>query len=157
MPNDHGLYASQLTAKLLTDMNIKPVIQEEETGCAIAACAALAGMSYVEARRVANRLGIYAADKALWSETHYIRKLLRELGISASTKEVPFESWESMPEKALLAIKWREENGLPYWHWVVFLRDKEQCIVLDSKKGLKSNIRRDFGRMKPRWYIEIYD
>lgn len=138
-------------------MNIKPVIQEEETGCAIAASAALAGMSYVEARRVANKLGIYAADKALWSETNHIRKLLRELGISASSTEVPFKSWGSLPEKALLAIKWREEKAMSYWHWVVFLREQEQCIVLDSKKGLKSNIRRDFGRMKPRWYIEIYD
>ncbi|MFT5726565.1 MAG: hypothetical protein ACI8PB_000686 [Desulforhopalus sp.] len=134
---------------------MEPVIQEETTGCGIAASAVLAGVSYAEAKRTANPLGIYAADTALWSETEHVRKLLREFGISVSLTETPFESWEHLPDKALLAIKWRTKQGRPFWHWVVFVRECGEAKVLDSKKALKSNTRRDFGRIKPKWYIEV--
>src|SRR5690554_7529766 len=89
---------------------MEPVIQEEPTGCGIAASAALAGVSYAEAKQKANALGIYAADTALWSETEHVRALLREFGISASSEETPFKSWESLPDKALMAIKWRRSE-----------------------------------------------
>ncbi len=135
---------------------MKPVVQQEVTGCAIASAAAIAGVSYVKAKKIANDLGIVAADSALWSETNYIRRLLKKLGIKAANKETPFRDWSSLPDCALLAIKWRLENGKPYWHWVVFIRDKQGAVVLDSKKSLTTNIRSDFGRIKPKWYINIY-
>ncbi len=78
------------------------------------------------------------------------------LQISASPAEVPFESWETLPDRALLAIRWRMEGGRPYWHWVVFARQGDRAFVLDSKKSLKSNVRYDFGRMTPKWYIEVH-
>lgn len=134
---------------------MEPVIQEEVTGCGIAASAAIAGVTYAEAKKRANALGIYAADKTLWSDTEYVRTLLREFGISVSPKETPFESWERLPDKALMAIKWHTEQGKPFWHWVVFVREGGKEMVLDSKKTLKSNIRRDFGRIKPKWYIGV--
>ncbi|MEL0081926.1 MAG: hypothetical protein VW985_02650 [Gammaproteobacteria bacterium] len=134
---------------------MKVVIQEETTGCGIAACAALAGLSYAEAKRRAGALGIYASDSLLWSDTEYVRKLLDDSGVSFAAEETPFESWQRLPDKALLAIKWRMERGKPFWHWVLFVREGGHEQVLDSKKGLRSNIRRDFGRIKPRWYIEI--
>lgn len=142
-------------AQPLTGKTMEPVIQEELTGCGIAACAALAGVSYAEAQQKANALGIYAIDTTLWSETEHVRTLLRELGISVSPKETPFEAWECLPDRALMAIKWRIEQGKPFWHWVVFIREHGEAKVLDSKKALKSNTRRDFGRIKPKWYIEI--
>ncbi len=135
---------------------MKPVIQQENTGCAIASSAAIAGISYVRAKRIASELGIVATDSALWSETTHIRSLLKKLGIKAANKETPFRNWSSLPDKALLAIKWHLENGKPYWHWVVFVRDKHGAVVLDSKKSLTSNIRTDFGRIRPKWYIKIY-
>ncbi len=134
---------------------MEPVIQEEISGCGIAASAALAGVTYAEAKEKASSLGIYAADVALWSDTEYVRKLLKEFGISVAPEETHFESWELLPDKALMAIKWRIEQGTPFWHWVVFVRDAGEAIVLDSKKALKSNIRRDFGRIKPKWFIEV--
>lgn len=93
------------------------VIQEEATGCGIAACAVLAGLSYAEAKKRASALGIHASDASLWSDTEYVRKLLRHCGVSVSPEETPFESWEGLPDKALLAIKWRMERGKPFWHW----------------------------------------
>jgi len=129
---------------------MNPVIQQEPTGCGIAASAALAGISYAEAKRCANAMGIYAGDTALWSETAHVRRLLRELGVAVSATEAPFESWERLPDKALLAIKWRMEQGRPFWHWVVFSREHVEARVLDSKKALQTNVRKDFGRIKPR-------
>lgn len=131
------------------------VVQEEVTGCGIAASAALAGLSYAEAKNRASVLGIHASDTSLWSDTEYVRTLLRDFGISVSPKETPFESWDQLPDKALLAIKWRIEQGKPFWHWVLFVRENGEAKVLDSKKILKSNVRRDFGRIKPKWYIEV--
>ncbi|MAP34572.1 MAG: hypothetical protein CME75_01990 [Halomonas sp.] len=136
---------------------MQPVIQEEISGCGIAACAALAGISYAQAKREANAIGIEAAGTSLWSETAHVRRLLKEFDISVSSKEAPFESWENLPDKALMAIKWRLEQGRPFWHWVIFVRESGVATVLDSKKALKTNIRRDFGRIKPKWYITVYD
>ena len=48
---------------------MKPVIQEDVTGCGIAAVAALAGVSYRRARQRAARVGIDPADRTLWSDT----------------------------------------------------------------------------------------
>lgn len=134
---------------------MKPVVQEEKTGCAIASSAAIAGISYKKAKKLANSLGIYADDPDLWSQTKYIRTLLNKLGIRAGRQEIPFKNWDALPDCALLSIKWHLEKGKPYWHWVVFRRKNERCYVLDSKKALKTNIRTDFGRMKPKWYIAI--
>ncbi len=135
--------------------SLKPVLQEEKTGCAIACAAVLAGISYIETQAVANNLGIYAEDTALWSETNPIRSLLGRLGVGIGQKEMPFTDWGTLPDCALLSIKWHVVNGKPYWHWVIFKRERNRSYVLDSKKSLKTNIRTDFGRMKPKWYIEV--
>ena len=135
---------------------MKSVIQEESTGCGIASSAAIAGISYDEAKAVANGLGINADDQALWSDTLYVRRLLSELGVKTGEAEQPFTGWGALPDCALLAIKWRRESGKPFWHWVVFVREGDQEYVLDSKKALKHHTRRDFGRMKPKWYIPVF-
>ena len=136
---------------------MKPVIQQEATGCAIASTAALANISYAAAKKVAKQLGITAEDPTLWSDTTHIRRLLRHYKISTDNTESAFTNWSSLPDCALLAIKWHIENGKPYWHWVVFVRDTNQQYVLDSKKSLKKNMRTDFGRIKPKWFIGVYN
>ena len=134
---------------------MKPVLQMERTGCGIASVAAIAQVSYLKARLVASSLGIHARDEALWSDTSHVRRLLRHFGFSASPRERPFRSWDALPNLALLSIKWHLEQGRPYWHWVVFVRQADQAYVLDSKKGLRCNRRTDFGRMKPKWFIWV--
>lgn len=132
---------------------MKPVVQLERTGCGIASVAALAGMSYREMQRLANRLGIFADDPRLWSETDYVRRLLKEFGIKQARTEVPFTSWEVLPNLALLAVKWHRERGRPFWHWAVFWRGPYGPVVLDSKRELRNHVRTDFGRMKAKWFI----
>ena len=134
---------------------MKPVIQTEETGCGIASVAAIAGVSYAGAKKLANSVGIFAQDEKLWSETPHVRRLLGEYGFRAKIGELPFRSWRSLPDLALLAIKWHVEKNKPCWHWVVFIREASGAYVLDSKKSLRRHRRTDFGRMKPKWYIEL--
>ncbi len=134
---------------------MKPVIQLEPTGCGIASAAAIAGISYSRAKALANSLGICADDPGLWSATAHVRTLLRHLGVRAGPAEIPFRSWVSLPDLALLSIKWHLEQGQPRWHWVVFVRDAHRAYVLDPKKSLRRHVRTDFGRMKPKWYIAV--
>lgn len=134
---------------------MKSVVQLERTGCGIASVAALAGVSYRQAQRVANRLGIFADDQKLWSETSYVRRLLTEYGFRSARTEMPFTSWEALPDLALLAIKWHKERDRASWHWVVFWRGPRGPVVLDSKRDLRNHVRTDFGRMKPKWFILI--
>jgi len=134
---------------------MKPVVQEERTGCGIAAVAAIAGLSYAHAKAVAASLDISAQDRKLWSETAYVRRLLARFGIPVARATRPFHSWSDLPDCALLAIKWHEESNRPCWHWVVFVREKERQYVLDSKAGLKTGLRTDFGRMKPVRFLPV--
>ena len=129
--------------------------QEETTGCGIASVANIVGKSYEEMKSIANSLGIFAEDKSLWSDTAYVRKLLSHHGMKTSSEETPFESWEKLPDLALLSIKHHQEDGINFWHWVVFKRLSGEPFVLDSAAYLESNIRQDFEEMHPKWFIAI--
>jgi hypothetical protein len=132
-----------------------PVIQEEPTGCGIASVANILGKTYPQMKAIANEMGIYATDKSLWSDTQYVRRMLSASGVNTSKEEVPFVSWEALPDLALLAIKHHQEEGKYFWHWVVFKRELDSYFVLDSASYLSSNVRTDFNEMTPKWFIEI--
>ncbi len=134
---------------------LKPVIQEETTGCGIACVANILGKTYAEMKHTANAMGIHAEDKSLWSDTRYVRKMLSHAGVETSADEIPFESWSTLPDLALLAIKHHQQDGKHFWHWVVFKRVDGQSFVLDSASYLSSNSRTDFDEMQPKWFIEV--
>ncbi|MEC8886584.1 MAG: hypothetical protein VX875_05715 [Pseudomonadota bacterium] len=131
------------------------IIQEQETGCGLASVANLVGRSYAEVKAVANSLGIYAEDQALWSDTDYVRRLLKHFGMRCSEDETPFIDWKALPDLALLATKYHEENGKYFWHWVAFKRIDGKPFVLDSASYLAENLRTDFENIQPKWFIEI--
>jgi hypothetical protein len=70
--------------------------------------------------------------------------------------EIPFESWDKLPNTALLSIKYHIENRSPNWHWTVFHRSGGKSVVLDPARYLVTNKRSDFYRIKPNWFIKIY-
>ena len=131
------------------------IIQEETTGCGIASVANIVGCTYAEVKSKANSMGIFADDESLYSDTAYVRNLLNKYGVNASKTEVPFKSWEALPDIALLATKFHLENGHPFSHWVVFKRELDKAFVLDSAAYLEQNERTDFQAMEPKWFIEI--
>ncbi|WP_069789456.1 hypothetical protein A5482_015575 (plasmid) [Cyanobacterium sp. IPPAS B-1200] len=130
-------------------------MQEEITGCGITSVANILGKTYSEMKPIANAMGINASDKSLWSNTEYVRRLLSSAGVKTSKEEIPFESWDRLPNLALLAIKYHQEEGKTFWHWVVFKRLNGQPFVLDSANYLPSNLRQDFDAMHPKWFIEV--
>jgi ABC-type bacteriocin/lantibiotic exporter with double-glycine peptidase domain len=134
---------------------VKAVIQKDQTGCALAGVAALAGLSYEQVKKEATALGIEVSDERLWSDTTFIQKLLKHFKIQAASSERPFRSWAALPDCALLATKWHLERGRPFWHWVVFYREGDEACVLDPKKSLRTHRRTDFGRIRPRWFITV--
>ena len=134
---------------------MNPVIQEETTGCGIASVANILEKSYPEMKDIANSMGIFATDKSLWSDTQYVRQMLSASGIETSANEIQFESWDFLPDLALLSIKHRKEGDKYFWHWVVFKRVNNRPVVLDSSSYLPSNTRTDFEEMQPKWFIEV--
>lgn len=134
-----------------------PVIQKEETGCGIAAVATIVQQTYSSVKLKANAIGIFAEDEKLFSATHHIRKLLRDYGIKTSDTEIPFSSWDKLPDLALLAIQYHKEESRHFWHWVVFQRTSQASVVLDSAPYLENNVRKDFDTMLPKWSIAILD
>lgn len=134
---------------------LKPVVQEETTGCGIASAANILGKTYSEMKSIANAMGIHASDESLWSDTRYVRRILSGAGVEISPDETPFESWNALPDLALLSIKHHREGGRNFWHWVVFKRIDGQPFVLDSASYLPSNLRTDFDAMQPKWFIEV--
>jgi hypothetical protein len=133
---------------------MRPVIQQDRTGCAIASVAALTNQSYAAVKKAATALGIAVENPQLWSDPAPMRRLLSRYRLTAS-REKDFVSWETLPDRALLAIKWHREKTGPAWHWVVFAREASGSYVLDSKKALQTHRRTDFGRMKPKWFIRL--
>jgi len=133
---------------------MKPVIQGDRTGCGIASVAALTRNGYAHVKRIAGGLGIVVTDSSLWSDPAPMRRLLAHFRFTANGP-LEFTSWETLPDRALLAIKWHEERTGPAWHWVVFVRNNDECFVLDSKKALRTHHRTDFGRIKPKWFIAV--
>jgi len=134
---------------------MKPVVQEDVTGCGIASVAALAGVTYKQTKAVAAQLGIQVTDSRLWSDTAFVRTLLKHFKIDAAPQEQPFRSWNTLPPLALLAIKWHRRGNQTFWHWVVFQREFDRAVVLDPKPSLKHPVRTDFGRITPKWFIRI--
>ncbi|MGE8499637.1 MAG: hypothetical protein ACN6O6_19205 [Pseudomonas sp.] len=132
-----------------------PVIQEEISGCGIASVANVLGKTYAQMKAIANGMGIHAEDESLWSDTRYVRRMLAGAGVRTSDNEIPFTSWEALPDRALLSIKHHRENGKDFWHWVVFQRVEGQPYVLDSASYLPANTRQDFAAMQPKWFIEV--
>lgn len=131
------------------------VVQEEATGCGLAAVANILGQPYSWVKSLAHSKGISASDEALWSDTQYVRALLASQGVQTSSTETPFQSWESLPDLALLAIKHHQKEGRNFWHWVVFMRVQGQEVVLDSASYLPTNYREDFTEMQPKWFISV--
>ncbi|WP_199722937.1 hypothetical protein [Pusillimonas sp. NJUB218] len=75
----------------------------------------ISGLTYAQMKHIANAMGIHATDQSLWSDTQYIRRLLSARGFVTFDNEIPFESWDGLPDLALLSIKHYQENEGNFW------------------------------------------
>ncbi len=90
-------YATKTTGEALTPLN-ESGHTIRKTGCAIARAACISGISYPQAKIIANQPGIHASDKKLWSETDHVRTLLNQPGDNTANKTCCFTQWESLPD-----------------------------------------------------------
>ena len=134
---------------------MQPVVQEHREGCMLACAAMLANLTYGDVAVIAEKLGICAGDKRLYTSTEPMHRLLTRLGIGAVASVSDFRTWQELPDRCLLATKWHIKHGLPHWHWVAFLRDASGPVVLDPAAHLKNNRRKDFRRIKPKWFLAV--
>jgi len=134
---------------------VKVIVQEETTGCGIASVANVIEQPYAAVKKQANAIGIFADDEKLYSDVNYVRNLLGQFGLQATPYESAFVSWQDLPDRALLAIKYHELEGRAFWHWVVFRRMQAKAVVLDSAVAFSGVARTDFENIEPKWFIEV--
>ncbi|NRB38353.1 MAG: hypothetical protein HRU20_07770 [Pseudomonadales bacterium] len=124
---------------------MKRVVQQDDTGCGLACVAMLAGKSYRSVKKVAIDKYDLECDGHLYTGTTALVNLGREYGVDIGVKRRKFKGFENLPDRAILAINYREKDG--NWHWVVFQRKNGQEFVLDPKVSIKKDKRTDLSRI----------
>ena len=120
--------------------------QIDSTGCGIACIAMLANLDYEEVKGYAvNRMGLGKGGD-FYADTRHLRELGHMCNLEVGKKKRPFKSFEALPNTAILAINYNAEDNK--WHWVVYHRTEYDEYVLDPRAEIKSDKRRDFGRLQ---------
>lgn len=129
--------------------------QHDATDCGLACVAMLAKVSVDDVKRKARDLFNWADENDFSTEGPELRKLLNFYKIQTAKRLVPFNGWDKLPSLCILAINYHEMDET--WHWVIFERKDGEKSVTDPNSYVKANKRTDFGRMKPKWYLKIYN
>lgn len=127
-------------------MVLKPVIQEEATGCGIASVANILGKTYPEMKAAANALGIYAEDQSLWSDTQYVRRMLSHMGVETSPDEIPLNRgmhcliWHYCPSSTIRKMAENSGTGLfsnAQVGWVLCWIQQATCHPISERISVK--------------------
>ena len=132
---------------------MRRVKQGDPTGCGLACIAMLAGSDYNTVRELAIKELGFEDSGAFYTGTNHLRYLSDSFNIELGKKRRQFKSFEALPEIAILAINYKEDSDT--WHWVVYRRTINDEFVYDPRKNIKANKRRDFGRIKAKWFLPV--
>lgn len=132
---------------------MKRVLQQDASGCGLACVAMLANASYAQVKDEALKLPHFTLEDTYHTQGIDLRILLNRFHIQCGKRLVRFSEWNRLPDCCVLAVNYNERYQM--WHWVLFLRVGPDSYVLDPRKTILSSKRRDFGRMKPFWYLKI--
>lgn len=124
---------------------MKRVVQQDSTGCGIACIAMLAGKTYAEVRKYALKTLSLDECGPFYTNTNDLVKLGNQYELNVGVRRRKFKSFDILPDKAILAINYKENTNT--WHWVVFHRTSSEQYVLDPKKSIKNNKRKDLARI----------
>lgn len=133
-------------------MSLKRVIQKDATGCGLACVAMVAGVSYTQAKKAAIKSRTVEARQPYYTSSGQVARILAELGGGAE-KGRRLSHWSSLTSLCIVGIGYKEAEG--YWHWVVFVPDPTGGYVLDPRKSVTTNRRKDFSRMVPHRCIPV--
>lgn len=112
---------------------VNRVIQKGTTDCGLACIAMLSEIEDETVRSRAIELGL-KKDGKFYTYTCDLVSLGSEFGLMIDPQEREFESFDSLTDKAILAINYNEGKGT--WHWVVFHRTPDEKYVLDPRGKL---------------------
>lgn len=132
---------------------MRRIKQGDPTGCGLACIAMLTDTNYNSVRELAvGQLG-FDDSGTFYTGTKELRELGRNFNIELGRRMRKFKNFQELPETAILAINYKEDSDT--WHWVVYRRTSNDEFVYDPKKNIKSNKRRDFGRIKAKWFLPV--
>lgn len=135
-------------------MKIKRIIQEDSTGCGLACVAMLAGVEYRNVKSKAISMKLLPYHGPYYTRTSHLNKLLVSYTIQVKHGR-KVRNWKSLSSKAIIGINYKEKSNT--WHWALFVRENNgEEYVVDPKRNIKLNKRKDFGRMRLRSYIPVY-
>lgn len=132
---------------------MRRVKQGDPTGCGLACIAMLAGTDYSSVRELAVKQLGFDDSGTFYTGTKHLKDLGKSFDIELGNKRRQFNGFQNLPEMAILAINYKEDLGT--WHWVVYRRTSSDEFVYDPKKNIKTNKRRDFCRIKARWFLPV--
>jgi ABC-type bacteriocin/lantibiotic exporters, contain an N-terminal double-glycine peptidase domain len=137
---------------------MKTIIQEDSYGCGIACIAMITGKSYrdIKNRHVDDIRRRYG-DNRDSIDISVMRLIISQYGINLP-EDRDFDDWEEIvssdeQKDCLVAINCRGSGYNAEYHWVVY--DGEAEFVRDPNNTIKKHERRDFGKMKPYFYMPI--
>ena len=133
-------------------MPLKRVVQKDATGCGLACIAMVAGVSYTQAKKAAVKSRVVDENQPYYTNSGQLARILEELGGSAE-KGRRLSHWSSLTSLCIVGIGYKEAEDT--WHWVVFVPDRTGGHVLDPRKSVTTNRRKDFSRMVPHRYIPV--
>lgn len=134
---------------------MRRVVQQDRTGCGLACIAILAQTEYSNVKETALSLFNLEPNDEFYTSAHELQKLGQEYNLNVGGKRRVFKGFKALPDLAILAINYREKEDT--WHWVVYCRDEDSEFVIDPKKAVKAERRKDFGRLakSARWFMEV--
>jgi ABC-type bacteriocin/lantibiotic exporter with double-glycine peptidase domain len=124
---------------------VRRVIQQDSTGCGIACIAMLAGQTYEQVRKLALSVTAFEEGGPFYTCTKDLVSLGAQYNLKIGIRRRKFKNYDALPDKAILAINYKEETDT--WHWVLFHRTADDQYVLDPMKSIKNEKRKDLGRI----------
>lgn len=136
---------------------MRRIIQEDTTGCGISCIAMLTRQPYSKIKRSLLEMPGFTKDDYFYTDASDLRVLASKHKVVLAKRIRKFTSWSNIPDKSLLAIKYKKGKNKQEssWHWVVFNRTNNSEYVVDPNKAVKTNKRTDFGKIKVKWHLPV--
>ncbi|BBD08494.1 cysteine peptidase family C39 domain-containing protein [Desulfovibrio ferrophilus] len=136
---------------------IRRIIQSDVNGCGLACVAMVTNHTYAEVRKKAFEKLTGLAKNGYLTTSRDVKSLLNIFGFEGSRLiRFSFKNISKIPDLCLFKINRHfDAEGVEYWHWVVFVRDDREMYILDPKKSIRTNKRKDWGRMNVVSYMSI--
>jgi len=138
---------------------MRRIIQKDTTGCGIACIAMLTKQSYLKIKKSLLEIPGFTKDDYFYTDASDLRTLASKHKVVLAKRMRKFTSWSNIPDKSLLAIKYKKGKNKQEstWHWVVFNRTNKGEYIVDPNKTVKTNKRTDFGRIIVKWHLPVVD